>query len=68
MITEATKIKIKMLEKGVTGASISRTLGVTRAAVYHVVAGRNKSKRIRRAIAHALGMRVSELWPGRMAA
>jgi hypothetical protein len=49
------KIKIKMLETGISGAEIARSQGVDRTAIYHVVAGRSKSKRLRRAIEKALG-------------
>jgi lambda repressor-like predicted transcriptional regulator len=63
MVTPATKIKIEMLKAGVSGAEIARRLKVSRHAVYHVIAGRNRTPRIRKAIARALGMKVEELWP-----
>jgi len=55
MMKLETKIKIKMLEKGISGAKIARSQGVDRTAIYHVVAGRSKSKRLRHAIERALG-------------
>ena len=61
MITIPTKIKIEFLKKGVSGAEIARRLGVTRAAVYHVIVGRTKTHRIRKAICEATGLRWS-IW------
>lgn len=63
MLTNHTKIKIEMMAREVTGASIARSLGVSRTAICHVVYGRNKSPRIRKAIARALGLKVQDLWP-----
>ena len=71
MMKLETKIKIKLLEAGISGAEIARRANVDRTAIYHVIAGRSRSVRLRRAIAKALGMNVSELWPnnhGRRAA
>ena len=42
---------------------IARAQKVSRAIVSEVVSGRKKSARIRRAIARALKVRVSDLWP-----
>lgn len=64
MMTTAKKIKILMVEKEVSGAEIARSLGFTRTAVYHVIAGKRKSPRIRTAIASALDVPVEDLWPG----
>jgi lambda repressor-like predicted transcriptional regulator len=65
MMNTATKIKIGFLEKGISGVDIARQFSppVDRTAVYHVIAGRSKSPRIRKAIADALGMKVKDLWP-----
>jgi lambda repressor-like predicted transcriptional regulator len=63
MLNISTKIKIELLKKGITGAAIARSLDITRSYVSHVIAGRFKSKKVRRAIADALGMRVEQLWP-----
>lgn len=63
MVTTTTKIKIELLKRGTSGAEIGRKLGVSRHAVYHVIAGRNKTPKIRKAIARALDMGVSDLWP-----
>lgn len=59
----AVKIKIAFLEKGISGAQIAREQGVDRTAIYHVIAGRSKSRKLRKAIARKLGKKVSALWP-----
>ena len=62
-ITEkAMKIKVEMLKKRLSGADIARKAGVDRSAVYHVIAGRSQSKRLRQAIADALDMSYNEVW------
>lgn len=63
MVTLATKIKIELLKRGISGAAIARQEGVVRQAIYHVVAGRRRSPRLRGAIARAIGTRVEKLWP-----
>lgn len=52
-----------MIDKDVTGAAIARKVGCTRQNVYHVIRGRQATPTIRQAIAEALGVRVSDLWP-----
>ncbi|GJQ47599.1 MAG: XRE family transcriptional regulator [Candidatus Jettenia sp.] len=63
MITTKQKIKIEFIKKDVSGAEIGRRMGVSRVAVYQVISGKTKSKRLRKAIADAIGMEVSDLWP-----
>lgn len=65
MVTTETKKTIKklMIDKDVKGAEIARTVGCTRQNVYHVIKGRQATPKIRQAIAEALGVRVSDLWP-----
>jgi lambda repressor-like predicted transcriptional regulator len=58
----ARKIKALLILKGIPGAGIARKMNVDRTAIYHVIMGRSKSKRIRKAIAEALDMRVEDLW------
>ena len=57
------KVKSLMVLHGIKQLAIAKKCGVTQAAVAWVVMGRNKSKRIRAAIAEAVGKRVEELWP-----
>ena len=62
-ITEkAMKIKVEMLKKRISGADIAKKAGVDRSAIYHVIAGRSKSKKLRQAIAEALEMSYKEVW------
>lgn len=62
-------IRKALIDAETTAAAIGRRLGVTRGAVYHVIAGRKRTPRIRAAIAEAIGMSVSEVWgsPGEQA-
>jgi len=56
IITPPKKIKIEMIKKGITGAEIARNAGVTRIAIYHIIEGRRRSPRLRRAISAALDL------------
>lgn len=62
MLNIAVKIKIEMLKVGISAVAIARKAGVDRSAISHVIAGRHKSKRLRRAIADALGLPYKEVW------
>ena len=62
MMNTATKIKIELLKKGISGAEIARNKGVDRTAIYHVIKGNSKSLRLRKAIAEALGVSYESLW------
>ncbi len=57
--------KIRFIQAGITGATIAKRFRppLHRTAIYHVITGRSKSTRIRKAIAHRLKMRVDEIWP-----
>ena len=57
------KLKSLMVLHGTTQRAIAKGCNVTQAAVAWVVMGRNKSKRIRAAIAEAVGKKAEELWP-----
>jgi lambda repressor-like predicted transcriptional regulator len=59
------EIKILLYRKRRSIASIARDLGVTDAAIHHVINGRRPSRRVRMAIAKAVGKRVEELWPSK---
>lgn len=58
-------LKIKLLRAGITQAGIARNIGVTRAFVNQVINGQRNNKRVRMAIAKAVGKRVKDLWPSR---
>jgi lambda repressor-like predicted transcriptional regulator len=51
-----------MLRKGLSGAEISRRVGVTRQAINGVINLKWKSRRIRKAIANNLGVKYRNLW------
>lgn len=57
------KIRIRMIEKGITGAAIARNINVNRSSISNTIKGRCKSYRLRQAIASALGLKVVDLWP-----
>lgn len=58
-----TEIKILLLRAGVSQAHFARQLGVSKAAIHNVIAGRSTSNRIKRAISKKLGIPVVDLWP-----
>jgi DNA-binding XRE family transcriptional regulator len=57
------KIRMKMIEMDVSGAEIAREIGVHRSAINNTVKGILKSFRLRRAIADALQLKVTDIWP-----
>jgi lambda repressor-like predicted transcriptional regulator len=59
----STEIKIKLLQAGITSASIAKQQGWTRAYISHIISGRSKNKEARNAVAAAIGCDVKEIWP-----
>lgn len=57
------QIKALIVLNGTSLTEIARTTGVSRQWVSMVVNGHKKSKRVRKAIAVAVGKSVDELWP-----
>lgn len=57
------QIKALLILNDISSASIARKMHVTPTWVSLVLTGRKKSKRIRKAIADAVGKTVDELWP-----
>lgn len=57
------EIKALMILKGITSVDIARKTGVSATWISLVLNGRKPSKRIRKAIAQAVGKPVEELWP-----
>jgi len=55
----------EMIERDISGAEIARRAGVDRTAIYKTMDGKIKSKKLRKAIADAIGMKVTALWPER---
>jgi len=62
-LTDPLEIKIALIRSRKTQAQIARKLGVSKAQVTMVIKGKRAQKRVRRAIAKAVGKRVEELWP-----
>ena len=58
-------LKIKLLKAGITQADIAREIGVTRAFVNQIINGQRQTRRVRMAVAKAVGKRVEDLWPSR---
>lgn len=61
-ITEI-EIKKALLDARVKQIDIARKLKITRQFVNIVIKGRRPTKRVRMAIAKAVGKRLDELWP-----
>jgi predicted transcriptional regulator len=57
------KIRILLMENDVRQARIADQLGVSRTAVSNVIKGIVESRRIKNAIASAVGKKLEELWP-----
>lgn len=57
------EIKALLVRKGIRQVDIARKLNVTRGTVSAVLNGLRESNRVRRTIARALGLKVSDLWP-----
>jgi transcriptional regulator with XRE-family HTH domain len=57
------KIKKLIIDREVSGAEIARKINVDRSMISLTITGQRKSLRVRRAIADALGVAITELWP-----
>jgi len=57
------EIKIAMLKAGVTPKSIGADSGLTPQAISHAVHQARSGQRARLAVAQALGVDVTEIWP-----
>ena len=56
-------LKNMFLKKGITQAQIAKDLGVSRAFVCLVVSGKNRSRRVEKAIAELINMSPADIWP-----
>lgn len=61
--TPEAKLDRLIRERFRTQAALARELGVTAGAVNEIVKGRSRGKMGRYAVAKALGVSVTELWP-----
>jgi len=57
------EITYQLRKNGTSQAEIARKLKITRTAVCMIVKGRGESKRVKKAIAKAIKMKISEIWP-----
>lgn len=55
-------IRLELLRRKSSGCKVAHRLGITRQAVYMVIAGRTETPRIRRAIADEIGKSYLETW------
>lgn len=62
------EIRILLLQNDVKQTRIADALGVSRTAVSLVIKGTVQSRRIKQAIASAVGMKLKDLWPENKAA
>lgn len=60
---EPKEIRAKLVLRGITQSAIARAIERTPSAVQKVIDGVSISDPIRRAIANAIDMDVSEVWP-----
>ena len=65
--TEADDLRYRLIKQGFllshqTFSGLARKLGVTPPMITHVARNRRNSKRVRRAIARALGTSIKDLW------
>lgn len=56
-------IRYLLSKNGLSQVDIARKLKITRQVVCMVINNRKKSRRVRRAIARAIGKRVFDIWP-----
>ena len=59
---DSSKIKILMVEAGISQADIARKLGISNEHVYKVIHGIRSTKRVRQAISDAVGKPYEEVW------
>ncbi|MBI3584010.1 MAG: transcriptional regulator [Nitrospinae bacterium] len=56
------KIKAMLIERGIKQKDIAKTIGVTSHCVSMVLNELGKSRRVKQAVADALGMKIEKLW------
>ena len=56
------KVKILLLQKGITQADIARALGLSPAGVSYILFGQRAGYRYQRRIAKILGVKISDLF------
>jgi DNA-binding XRE family transcriptional regulator len=57
------KIRAMLVERGITNADIARDMGVTRNAIYGVIAGRWSSRAVATEIARRINLPLEKVFP-----
>lgn len=60
---QPTEIRAHLLMKGKTMAEFAKLHGTSKANIHHIVYGRTKTHKYRKAIAEFIGKKISEIWP-----
>ncbi len=55
-------IKIALLRKGLTSAELAQRAGVDRSAIHHIIYRHQRSRRLRRLVAEAIGLSYEAVW------
>lgn len=63
MVVSKQYIKDELKARGITQVKLARMLKVHPVSVHDVVSGKKSTRRIRAAVAMAIGKQVSDLWP-----
>jgi len=63
MTMDALEIRVALLFKETSQAEIARQLGVTPGFVYQVIHRKRRNRRVREAVAEALGLPYKQIWP-----
>ena len=59
------EIKIELLKVGISIRQLARQEGVSHTAMSYTIHGVNKGRKLREAVARAIGKSVEEIWPPR---
>ena len=59
------EIKIELLKAGISIRQLARQEGVSHTAMSYTIHGVNKGRRLREAVAQAIGKSIEEIWPPR---
>jgi lambda repressor-like predicted transcriptional regulator len=59
------EIKIELLKAGISIRQLARQEGVSHTAMSYTIHGVNKGRKLREAVAQAIGKNVEEIWPPR---
>lgn len=57
------KVRAMLVERGIKLKTIAERLSLDQSTISQVVAGKRQSRRVKRAVAEALGVSPKSLWP-----